>query len=259
MKTLCPSQMRPMEPVLSSAVDSNHSSASERSYPRDMRPQDTMQSSDCCACGTATYRLTFQGLWNRTTHPKDWPVKNPNLLHWTNPIGASHSPSYAIYSIGQPASAGVQSICAYGDTTIMRQALSLAASKSEGSANAPTGSSSATTEVSPLFSLISTPGMWGEDVLMESRTTLVSVNRTHPLVSMLTMLGPSPDWCTGFSGQSLCQYDCTWIDNMTLHLYPWDAGIRNGDTYMPKDADRKVITYLPYLSFVPTNNKTETL
>uniref|UniRef100_A0A0X3PKV3 Spondin-1 n=1 Tax=Schistocephalus solidus TaxID=70667 RepID=A0A0X3PKV3_SCHSO len=249
MKTLCPSPMRPMEPVLSETDDSlskkpvnifeaTHTTTTGPKMPREMLSRDTMLPSDCCACGTATYRLQFQGLWNRSTHPRDWPVNHPNLLHWTNLIGASHSPSFHMYSIGQPASAGVQSICAYGDTTIMRQALTLASSKSEGGAGVPTGTQTASTEVSPLHSLLSTPGMWGEETLNEPRTALIAVNRTHPLISLVTMLGPSPDWCTGISGQSVCKSDCTWVDKLEINLYPWDAGVRQGNTYMPKNADR---------------------
>lgn len=249
MKTLCPTEMRPFEPVISGIRERTSDKAESqntlprKSYvdPMESRSRDTIQPKDCCACGTATYRLTFQGLWNRTTHPQDWPSKHPNLLHWTNLIGASHAPSFQIYALGQTASAGVQSVCAYGDTTVLREALSLAAAKTEGDAGVPIGSQTASTEVSPLRSLISTPGMWGEETLMEQRTTLFSVNRTHPLFSMLTMLGPSPDWCTGISGQSLCKADCTWVRNMTLYLRPWDAGIREGNTYMPKESDRKDI------------------
>ncbi|VDL60200.1 unnamed protein product [Hymenolepis diminuta] len=249
MKTLCPTEMRPFEPVISGIREGTSDRAESqntlprKSYvdPMESRSRDTIQPKDCCACGTATYRLTFQGLWNRTTHPQDWPSKHPNLLHWTNLIGASHAPSFQIYALGQTASAGVQSVCAYGDTTVLREALSLAAAKTEGDAGVPIGSQTASTEVSPLRSLISTPGMWGEETLMEQRTTLFSVNRTHPLFSMLTMLGPSPDWCTGISGQSLCKADCTWVRNMTLYLRPWDAGIREGNTYMPKESDRKDI------------------
>lgn len=28
---------------------------------------------DCCACGTAKYRLTFYGNWSEKSHPKDYP------------------------------------------------------------------------------------------------------------------------------------------------------------------------------------------
>lgn len=246
MKTLCPIEMRPMEPVMEPEINNYIGDPTAQSQiikgdPVETRPRDSFQPKDCCACGSATYRLTFQGLWNRSTHPQDWPSNHPNLLHWTNLIGASHAPSFQIYAIGQTASAGVQSVCAYGDTTVLREALSLAAAKAEGAAGVPTGSQSATTDVSPLRSLISTPGMWGEETLMERRSTFFSVNRTHPLFTMLTMLGPSPDWCTGISGQSLCKADCTWVKSMTFYLHPWDAGIREGNTYLPKESDRKEI------------------
>jgi hypothetical protein len=29
---------------------------------------------ECCACGEARYRLTFQGTWSKETHSKDWPT-----------------------------------------------------------------------------------------------------------------------------------------------------------------------------------------
>ncbi|VEL37886.1 unnamed protein product [Protopolystoma xenopodis] len=82
--------------------------------------------------------------------------------------------------------------------------------------------------------------MWSEETLNETRSLLVGVNRTHPMISFLTMLGPSPDWCTGVSSQSVCQVDCTWVDRLDLDLYPWDAGVQTGDTYLPKDVIRKV-------------------
>lgn len=28
---------------------------------------------ECCACGTAKYRLTFYGNWSEKVHPKDYP------------------------------------------------------------------------------------------------------------------------------------------------------------------------------------------
>lgn len=29
---------------------------------------------ECCACGEARYRMVFEGLWSRQTHPKDFPT-----------------------------------------------------------------------------------------------------------------------------------------------------------------------------------------
>jgi hypothetical protein len=46
------------------------------------------------------------------------------------------------------------------------------------------------------------------------------------------LTGPSPDWIVGVSGLNLCKRDCTWIDEIIVDLYPWDAGTDNGITYM---------------------------
>ena len=38
---------------------------------------------DCCACGTAKYRLTFYGNWSEKTHPKDYPrEQNSYFMRW---------------------------------------------------------------------------------------------------------------------------------------------------------------------------------
>ncbi|KAL3307992.1 hypothetical protein Ciccas_013483, partial [Cichlidogyrus casuarinus] len=225
--------MRPTNPVLPIDLGKGTAKLTDRMG----SVKDTMQPMDCCACGTASYNLTFQGIWSPQTHPKDWPHDNPGLLHWTNLIGATHSPHFHIFKIGEPANSAVQSVCAYGDITVMKQTLSMAATI-KGMSSVQVGSQRGSTGISPLFSLLTAPGMWHADTLMESRTTQIAVNRTHPLFSLITMLGPSPDWCTGLSGQSLCRSDCTWADNLEFFLYPFDAGFREGNTYIPKNSDR---------------------
>lgn len=45
-------------------------------------------------------------------------------------------------------------------------------------------------------------------------------------------LGPTPDWVVGVNGLNLCLKNCTWIENLTVDLYPYDAGTDSGITYM---------------------------
>ncbi|KAG5839975.1 hypothetical protein ANANG_G00211140 [Anguilla anguilla] len=52
---------------------------------------------ECCACGTAKYRLTFYGNWSETVHPKDYPRR---ANHWSAIIGASHSRNYMLWEYG---------------------------------------------------------------------------------------------------------------------------------------------------------------
>lgn len=36
---------------------------------------------ECCACGTAKYRLTFHGNWSEKVHPKDYPSEFKSVAH----------------------------------------------------------------------------------------------------------------------------------------------------------------------------------
>ena len=49
---------------------------------------------------------------------------------------------------------------------------------------------------------------------------------------MKSSSGPSPDWIVGVSALELCLRNCSWVENKTLNLYPWDAGTDSGITYM---------------------------
>ena len=65
------------------------------------------------------------------------------------------------------------------------------------------------------------------------------VDKKHPLLSVASMLGPSPDWVVGVSKLNLCQKDCSWAKSMIIDLYPWDAGTDNGISYMSPNSETK--------------------
>lgn len=52
------------------------------------------------------------------------------------------------------------------------------------------------------------------------------------LISLISMIQPSPDWFVGVSGIELCLSDCTWMENRIINMYPWDAGTDSGPTYL---------------------------
>ena len=66
-----------------------------------------------------------------------------------------------------------------------------------------------------------------------------SVDPRNHLLSMLTMLGPSPDWCVGVSALDMCLPNCTWAGDQTIDLFPWDAGTDDGLTYMVRKTEQK--------------------
>jgi len=79
--------------------------------------------------------------------------------------------------------------------------------------------------------IIKSRGLWYPNV--NGKTFAVfRVDRKHHLMSLVSMLGPSPDWIVGVSALELCLRNCSWFENKTLNLYPWDAGTDSGITYM---------------------------
>jgi hypothetical protein len=58
-----------------------------------------------------------------------------------------------------------------------------------------------------------------------------TVSQDCPLVSVVSMIAPSPDWFVGVSGLSLFG-DEGWIEELVVDLYPYDAGTDSGSSYM---------------------------
>ncbi|TSQ92656.1 Spondin-1 [Bagarius yarrelli] len=73
---------------------------------------------DCCACGTAKYRLTFYGNWSEKIHPKDYPRR---ANHWSALIGASHTRNYVLWEYGGYASEGVRQVAEFGSPVKMEE------------------------------------------------------------------------------------------------------------------------------------------
>jgi spondin-1 len=73
------------------------------------------------------------------------------------------------------------------------------------------------------------------------------VDSKHHLVSLVSMIYPSPDWFVGVSGLELCMSNGSWLEEKVMNLYPYDAGTDSGPTYissdqptLPKEAIRRI-------------------
>ncbi|XP_022112108.1 spondin-1-like [Acanthaster planci] len=166
---------------------------------------------ECCACHTAKYTVTMRGLWSQETHPKDFPGGHGD--HWSDLIGASHTKDYTIWKQGGYASLGVQRVAEWGSTTTLEREI-LAQTRN-------------------IKTVIRSRGLWPARGNMSA---VFSVNRTHNLVSALSMIGPSPDWFVGVSWVNLCTQDCDWLQHQEIDLLPWDAGTDSGITFRSDNA-----------------------
>jgi len=100
---------------------------------------------------------------------------------------------------------------------------------------------------SNIRTVIKTPGIrWTrEHGLQQQRWAHFSVDRKHHLLSVLSRLSPSPDWCVGVSALDLCLDNCTWLDNTSVQLFAWDAGVTSGDSENRQNYPAQPIRRLP--------------
>lgn len=181
----------------------------------EIRAADVPTEDKCCACDEAKYSLTMEGIWSNVTHPKDFPL-SAWLTHFSDVIGASHEPSFSFWGRDHTATDGFRQLAEWGSASGVEVELRANANR--------------------LRTLIKAAGLWYPNVNGNTSTSF-RVDRKHPLLSVASMLGPSPDWVVGVSKLNLCQKDCTWAKSMIIDLYPWDAGTDNGISYMSPNSE----------------------
>ncbi|CAH2268209.1 jg8215 [Pararge aegeria aegeria] len=76
----------------------------------------------CCACDEAKYEVTFEGLWSRNTHPREFPPEGARA-HFGDVIGASHNAQYRVWQEGRVASMGLRRLADDGTTTALEKEL----------------------------------------------------------------------------------------------------------------------------------------
>ena len=156
--------------------------------------------------GTAEYKLTFKSTWTSTTHPDNY----PDGPHFSPLIGATHNSSVTFWSSGSTASDGIESMAETGGTTKFRSEISQAISASNAGA------------------IISGSGLGRPPT---STSTTFTVTASFPLVTVTSMLAPSPDWFVGVSGLDLSDGNNNWKSREEVTLYVYDAGSDSGTDY----------------------------
>ena len=151
-----------------------------------------------CIGDEAEYRITFNGGW--TLQPL------PGGAHFTPIIGATHASPDAIFSIGGMATQGVENVAETGSTGVLAGEINQMIS--EGTAG----------------TLILRPGNIGP---VAEVTVDFSASPDHSMMTMLTMIAPSPDWFVGVNSFELRPGN-QWIESAVLVLNSYDGGTENG-------------------------------
>ena len=163
------------------------------------------------ASDTALYSVTFNATWRATTHPTDF----PSGAHFSPLIGAVHNDSVSFWASGETASPGIEQMAETGGTGLLAREIR---------AEMPDNAISVVT---------------GRGIGSPASTTIseILVTLDHPLITLVTMIAPSPDWFVGVAGQALQNEFGQWVDEMVIVLYPYDSGTDDGTTYGSPNAD----------------------
>jgi len=158
---------------------------------------------------TARYHVTFEATWSAASHPQEFPLS----AHFSPLIGATHTAQVGFWREGAAASDGIIDMAERGLTTRLSNEINtaIAAGTAE---HLVTGGN-----------IGSSPGSASADF---------EVSQMQPLVTLVTMIAPSPDWFVGVSGIALFQ-NGEWASERRFDLEPWDAGSDGGVTFLSAD------------------------
>jgi hypothetical protein len=158
--------------------------------------------------GCATYKITFHSFWTAARFPTDFPAGN---AHWSRMVGSSHDNRYELWAPGKLASQGVQNVAEQGDISAIKTEME---SKLDG----------------PVYRVFTAATGFSQPASYETSTDSFLVSGYQSLVSVVSMIAPSPDWFVGLHGVETCvNQKFVQVMNITAHLY--DAGTDSGTTY----------------------------
>lgn len=155
---------------------------------------------------TVTYLVVFDATWSSATHPKGF----PSVPHFSGLIGVNHNSNASFWTAGAAASEGIKDMAEEGKKVTLQGEFAVARRHGNAGTDISGGG------VNP------TPG---------SVTLEFEVERRFPLVTLVSMVAPSPDWFVGTSGLSLLDEAGNWKRQAVAQLFAYDAGTDGGVSY----------------------------
>jgi hypothetical protein len=166
-------------------------------------------SSSATPAESARYRVSFDASWSEETHPTDI----PRTPHFSGLIGGTHGSAARFWEEGALASEGIRLMAEQGRKTPLDTEIEAAISAGRGQYVLSGGD------------VPRSPGSVSLDF---------DITRDYPLVTLVSMVAPSPDWFVGISSLNLIE-NGTWVTEKIVTLHPYDAGTDSGVTFSSAD------------------------
>jgi hypothetical protein len=168
-------------------------------------------SSQAIGSSTASYRVTFKTTWTQGSFPTQFPAGR----HFTGLVGATHNQNSVFWRPGQLATKGIEDVAELGSKAALLS--EVAAQKQLGNV------------------LESLSGGGIPSSATETSLTFTADSR-FPLVTLVSMVAPSPDWFVGVHDLELYS-NGQWKNTIDVNLEVYDSGSDNGTTFASADVE----------------------
>lgn len=159
---------------------------------------------------TAMYRVTVENYWG----PDDYPQDYPDNAHLSLFGGGTHNRAVSFWNPGEAPSRGIQDMAETGRIDILLEE-EIRPAITQGTAD------------STIAHRMFTPPPVGDAPGIQ--TFDIAMTENYPLVTLVSMLGPSPDWFVGVSGLSL-RDESGWLESLSVDLPLYDGGSKSNIT-----------------------------
>ena len=153
-----------------------------------------------------TYRIKFTGMFDPNKHPHTGFPANPQFAPL---LAATHSSGEKLWAGGSLALPAIVELSETGSPDALARFIDTQIGTGFGSYKVSSGNAPGSGEV--ILDVTATP--------------------SHPVLSLIGALSPSPDWFTGRGGIQLADAEGNWKPSIQLDLYPIDAGTDSGASY----------------------------
>lgn len=189
---------------------------------------------------TANYNIVFESFWeSETDNPTNGisTIDLPGSAHWSPLVGATHKTENTFLMMNATASAGIESVAETGNTDTFQTEVTSNNDANQYLLGSGLDSAKGTISINN-----------------------VDVSEDFPLITLASMIAPSPDWFIAVNGLNLRSGNSSinngWKETFTIDLFPYDAGTEDGNTYTlsnPATNPQGVITSLSNISPFNTN------
>ncbi|MFT7462932.1 MAG: hypothetical protein ACI9EF_001274 [Pseudohongiellaceae bacterium] len=186
---------------------------------------------------TAAYTLTFDATWSAPTHPTAFPAS----AHFSGLIGGTHDDTVHFWEVGGMSSPGMENMAETGSKSPLLNEIFTMIPNAAG-------------EIISGAGIFPSPG---------SAFANFTASVDHPLITVVSMIAPSPDWFVGVDSLEL-MVNGQWVEQLVVPLAAYDSGTDDGISFTSFDADSQpaqpisLITGFPFSSGVPLGTFTLT-